>query len=112
MSGGFFNGDDYTLESIADQIERAIERNKTPDEYGYSTAYNNDTISLFKQTSNLLRLAGLFVHRIDWLLEGDDGEDSFFTRLQEDLAEFSLDASDVDFFMWIVAHTKKECPKK
>ena len=32
-----------------------------------------------------LKLANIYLHRIDWLLSGDDGEDSFHSRLQQEL---------------------------
>lgn len=32
-----------------------------------------------------LKLANIYLHRIDWLLSGDDGEDSFHSRLKEEL---------------------------
>ena len=34
---------------------------------------------------NYLYLAGIYTQRLDWLFSGDDGEDSFFERLEEEL---------------------------
>ena len=35
-----------------------------------------------------LNLAGIYTKRLDWLFSGDDGEDSFFERLEEELDGF------------------------
>jgi hypothetical protein len=32
-----------------------------------------------------LRKASIYAHRIDWLLSGDDSEDTFLKRLKEEL---------------------------
>ena len=32
-------------------------------------------------------MAQVYAHRIDWLVSGDDGEDSFHRRLKSDIAE-------------------------
>ena len=35
-----------------------------------------------------LNLAGIYTQRLDWLFSGDDGEDSFFERLEEELNKY------------------------
>ena len=35
-----------------------------------------------------LNLAEIYTQRLDWLFSGDDGEDSFFKRLEEELDGF------------------------
>ena len=35
-----------------------------------------------------LNLAGIYTKRLDWLFSGDDGEDSFFERLEEEIDGF------------------------
>ena len=37
---------------------------------------------------NYLYLAGIYTQRLDWLFSGDDGEDSFFERLEEELEKY------------------------
>ena len=81
MSGGAFNYNDYHITGIADQIEEFIRDNEDRSEYRYSEA----TIQRFREAVKLLREAGVYVHRIDWLISGDDGEDTFHKRLREDL---------------------------
>lgn len=81
MSGGAFNYNDYHITGIADQIEEFIRDNEDRSEYRYSEA----TIQRFREAVKLLREAGVYVHRIDWLVSGDDGEDTFHKRLERDL---------------------------
>ena len=80
MSGGHFNYHDYYIRGIADQISEEIERN---DERGLT----EETLAEFRKAIRLLHEAQTYVHRIDWLLSGDDGEDNFHKRLTRDLAQ-------------------------
>ena len=50
-----------------------------------SHKYSKETIKEFKKGLNILRKAYVYAQRIDWLLSGDDGEESFHKRLKEDL---------------------------
>ena len=101
MSGGHFDYNQFKLGHIADVIESEIlnsgkeipedERwadkdwyNKYPKE-GYYPKYTEETIRQFTEAIRLLRLAEIYTHRVDWLLSGDDGEDSFNERLANDL---------------------------
>ncbi len=81
MSGGTFDYKEYNISCIADEIEQYIDRNTT------EKIYSLETIEKFKDAVILLRKAAIVAHRIDYLLAGDDGEDTFHERLQEDLEE-------------------------
>lgn len=39
----------------------------------------------FKDGYKALRIAEIYTQRIDWLVSGDDGEESFRERLKEEL---------------------------
>lgn len=86
MSGGFFDYDQYKIGYIIDKLERAINRieNDIEDEYSYRYEYNNETLAKFKLARDVLYRAQNMVHRIDWLLSGDDNEDSFHLRWAEE----------------------------
>jgi hypothetical protein len=44
-------------------------------------------------------MAAIYVQRIDWLMSGDDGEESFMRRLKEELDE--LDSKPlIDYERW------------
>ena len=110
MSGGHFDYYQWQIKDIADSIEdyiyghsidkedinyyiedhwlddeekEYIKKNKhtIPNRYNYS----KETIEEFKKGLSLLRKAYIYAQRIDWLLSGDDGEESFHERLKEEL---------------------------
>lgn len=91
MSGGHFQFDQYKIGYISDEIEQLIYNNDSTekDEYGYEKGhhYSEETIKLFKEAMSILKKAQIMAHRIDWLVSGDDGEDSFIERWKEDLAK-------------------------
>ena len=110
MSGGHFDYYQWQIEDIANSIEdyiyghsinkedinyyiedhwlddeekEYIKKNEhtIPNRYNYS----KETIEEFKKGLSLLRKAYIYAQRIDWLLSGDDGEESFHKRLKEEL---------------------------
>jgi hypothetical protein len=88
MSGGHFNYKQYELGHMADEIEQLILDNDSEEvnEYGDTKdyGYSPETIAKFKIARMSLLLAQIYVQRIDWLVSGDDGEDSFHSRLDVD----------------------------
>jgi hypothetical protein len=107
MSGGAFDYKQYNIGMIADEIEQTIERSGRPktkqelkDESWRDTEwyekypedlnhykYPDDVIEEFKKGVEILRKAHVYAQRIDWLISGDDGEESFHRRLKEDLSK-------------------------
>lgn len=91
MSGGHFDYNQYRIGYIADEVEQMIYSNdskeldewRTPKGYGFST----ETVEEFKKGLYYLKIAQIYAQRIDWLVSGDDNEDSFHKRLAKDLAE-------------------------
>ena len=69
---------------MADEIERLVTDNNKMD-YPYSEA----TMEEFKSAVTILRSAYIYAHRIDWLVSGDDGEETFHIRLQEALNDLN-----------------------
>jgi hypothetical protein len=92
MSGGHFDYLQYRINDIADEVEHLIESNDdaTPAQWGDPGArgYTPQTIARFREGLRFLRMAAIYAQRIDWLVSGDDGEDSFHQRLAEELADF------------------------
>ena len=97
MSGGFFEYKDYVLDDIADRV---IGINAEVNGLGLDNRTGEDDFSYYnliedKETFNKvcrnaiahLKLAKVYVHRLDWMLSGDDSEDSFKQRLKEDLED-------------------------
>lgn len=61
------------------------------DENGEQVYYNDfskETLEELKKGLDLLNRAYIYAQRIDWLLCGDDGEESFHKRLKEDLDKY------------------------
>lgn len=89
MSGGYFDHQQYNIERIADDVEQLIisnystEKDEWGDDIGYH--FSPETVEEFKIGLEHLRKGFIYAQRIDWLVSGDDGEDSFHTRLQSDL---------------------------
>ena len=48
------------------------------------TGHIQQTIDIMKRAVYVLRMAYIYAKRVDWMLSGDDGEDTLVTRLQED----------------------------
>lgn len=55
---------------------------------GYYPEYTEKTIKEFKNAIDILRKAEIYAQRVDWLICGDDGEDSFHARLKDDLEAY------------------------
>lgn len=51
----------------------------------YYSEYSDETIQIFRDAVKILRKAAVYAQRIDWLLSGDDGEESLKERLEEEL---------------------------
>ena len=89
MSGGHFDYDQYRIDQIAEDISQIIRNNKNEerDEWGSKKGYffPDEVIEEFKKAVKILDTAYVYVQRIDYLLSGDDGEDSFHSRLKEEL---------------------------
>jgi len=81
MSGGYFNYKQNDIFEIAHMVNELIENND--DEYGYG--YSGETITKFKIAFDILCQAGIMAQRIDCLVSGDDGEETFHQRWDEDL---------------------------
>lgn len=57
--------------------------------YPYYPDYTEETLQEFRNGVDILRRAYIYVQRIDWLLSGDDGEESFHKRLREELGKLN-----------------------
>jgi hypothetical protein len=105
MSGGAFDYNQYKIGYIADQIDEVIVKNgveKTPEELKdeswrdpewyekypedkFHYKYPDEVIEKMKEAVKALKIAQEYAQRVDWLLSGDDGEESFLRRLDENL---------------------------
>ena len=66
--------------------ERDLDPN--PDIFSFSP---DEVIEEFKKGLSYLQIAYVYAQRIDWLVSGDDGEESFITRLNDDLSKLKTE---------------------
>jgi hypothetical protein len=106
MSGGHFDYIQYRFTDMYEDIEKVISKNgieKSAEQikadnpwldlsdkqqiewYKYDYNYPKEVIQKFKEGAELIKKAQVYAQRIDWLLSGDDGEESFLKRLKDDL---------------------------
>jgi hypothetical protein len=78
MSGGHWNYEQYAISGVADAIEDEIEA-------GYMSEYSEQTQAKIKECVRTLRIAGRMLTRLDYLVSGDDSEETFHARLQAEL---------------------------
>lgn len=118
MSGGHFDYQQYHISDIADSLEEYIYGRQWDDEdiqdldnqvlEGWKTQEEADYIKLHKHDVpnfmefgketmeelikglDILRKASIYAQRIDWLISGDDGEDSFLNRLRSELKDYEM----------------------
>jgi hypothetical protein len=89
MSGGHFDYKQHYIQDIIDEIEDLIKNNNVEDEWGYSNDYSDEIIEKFKVGLKILKQAEIYAQRIDWLVSGDDGEETFIERLNDDLGKIN-----------------------
>ena len=89
MSGGHFDYTQHRIEDIASDIDELIRMNDSTekDEWGEDKGrhYSVETIEKFREAAGALRRACAMANRVDWLVSGDDSEDSFHERWAEDV---------------------------
>ncbi len=104
MSGGKWEYIQYRFIDTIEDIKREIDKSGQPlteqelkdhwngpewfekypeDKFHYK--YPDEVIFEFNNAVDIISKAQVYMQRIDWLLSGDDGDDSFLKRLKEDL---------------------------
>ena len=88
MSGGRFGYLQFQFGEIVESIRSTIANNDLDgkDEWGGTIGWHlpPDIIAKFAETADAVERAAKMVTRVDWLLSGDDGEDSFRRRWTEE----------------------------
>jgi hypothetical protein len=90
MSGGRFDYIQYRFSEIIDRIDQEIRNNNAeprPVDWFTPNNYSKETLDEFRKGIEYLKKAQIYTQRIDWLLSGDDDEDTFHERLAEDFKE-------------------------
>ena len=87
MSGGYFEYKQYHIQDIIEKLEETKVKIENDEEY-YQYDRKQELLQEISNGLDYLYLAGIYTQRLDWLFSGDDGEDSFFERLEEELDGF------------------------
>ena len=105
MSGGHWDYLQHRFTDVVEDIQNIVERNgkeknreelknesrRDPEWYEkypedkFHHKYPDEVIKEFNKGAEIIKMAQVYMQRIDWLLSGDDGEESFIKRLKEDL---------------------------
>ena len=92
MSGGHFDYQQYRIEDIATDIQELIESNndQTLNEWGDMSGrnYPPEIIEKLKEAAHTLRQAAEMAQRVDWLVSGDDSEESFLSRWEKEVRPY------------------------
>lgn len=75
MSGGEFDYLQFKINDCAIGVDQIIDK----------SIYSELTISRMRECAETLIKAAEMLHRVDWLVSGDDGEESFNQRWGEKL---------------------------
>lgn len=109
MSGGEWDYIQYRFDEVLEDIAKLIEENGKPKteeelkeeswrdpewykkypEDKYHHKYPDEVIEEFKKGLDIIAKAQIYTQRMDWLLSGDDGEETFLERLKNDLDELN-----------------------
>lgn len=91
MSGGHFDYQQHRIGGIAQSIDELIKSNndQTLNSWGQMVGrdYSEETIAKFKLAVKTLKKAEAMAQRIDWLVSGDDSEESFHRRWSETVSK-------------------------
>lgn len=75
MSGGYFNYDQNRIQDIYEKIRELLAEDH----------WSEPTVKRFREALWYLAVAQIYAQRIDWLVSGDDSEDTFHARLEQEL---------------------------
>ena len=103
MSGGHFNYDQLRIKSIAEEIEEYLDdMGKEKDDVNsfgmrdfydkypeakYNRIESKEVQEKMRKAIKSLKVAYIYAQRVDWYLSGDDGEENFLSRLEQELKE-------------------------
>lgn len=97
MSGGHWDGRQFVMTEVADDLDHVVETNDDETLNGWGDrkgkGYSKETLDRIKKTALALRTLERAVHHIDYLLSGDHGEDTFDAAWRRDVeSKGGLDA--------------------
>ncbi len=110
VSGRFFGENDVIFQSETECMEGTKDGETIPvlyaihhaeyDRYPYDEEVlelSEETIETMKEAYRQMRIAEIYADRVDWLMSGDDGEETLKERLQSELDEFEKEFQNKDW---------------
>ncbi len=98
MSGGAFEYKQYKIQDLIEDMENLLVRlDKEPiDSFECNSLKNyiddKDSFKKIVQKNiDLLKKSYLYTQRIDWFISGDDGEETFYERLEEEIEKLEYE---------------------
>ena len=86
MSGGTFSYMQHNIREIYEIIELHLEIQGTKTECGGEhPIFEQKVAKHLEDAIECLKKAYVYAHRVDWFLAGDDGNENFIKRLNEEL---------------------------
>ena len=83
MSGDYMTDEYYWNLFTVEKLEKIVNDSEKNGEYP------KDIIVRLKDGLDIVKAAGIFIRRIDYLISGDDSEEEFKERLREEIQELS-----------------------
>lgn len=84
MSGGYFDYNYSHIQEVIEQLEYLLTSDETQP---IREDLAKVTLDKMEEGLEILQKAKIYAQRIEWLISGDDSEESFHRRLEEDLKE-------------------------
>lgn len=84
MSGGSLDYFYFNFDNPLTRITKEVKWGKN--------RWTPETLMEFQKGIKFLNIARIYLRRIEWLLSGDDGEDSFHERLKEEISALEANA--------------------
>ena len=112
MSGGHFNYDQFRIKSIAEEIQEYLDDmgkekddvdsfgmrdfyDKHPEER-YNSVESEEVQEKMREAIKALKVAYIYAQRVDWYLSGDDGEENFLKRLEQELKDVNEETDETN----------------
>lgn len=94
MSGGRFDYKQFDIDRLLNSIESTL-RGQEDEEFENEVIEINskEVKEKLEEAFIILKAAFIYIHRIDWLLSGDDNEQAFFKRLVQNFSEERINLS-------------------
>lgn len=91
MSGGYFDYEHHKLFGIAESIRELLRSDRYKE---FRESLSEDSLEAIHIGEVMVRVAYIYAHRIDYLISGDDSDETFLERLGQELQELNKSIMD------------------